>query len=64
MNSVTHWGRSPSPDGIRRHPLSGDVKQPTSETAGKARKGPLMISAPSRIRTCAHGSGENKNLGL
>ena len=30
----------------------------------KAKKGQLTISAPSRIRTCAHGSGGRFDLSL
>jgi hypothetical protein len=48
MNSGTHRGRRPSPDGIRRHPLSEDVKQPTSETADQGQERPAHDKRPQQ----------------
>jgi hypothetical protein len=48
VNSGTHRGRRPSPDGIRRHPLSEDVNQTTSETAGQGQERPAHDKRPQQ----------------
>jgi hypothetical protein len=48
MNSGTHRGRRPSPDGIRRHRLSEDVNQPTNETAGQGQERPAHEKRPQQ----------------
>jgi hypothetical protein len=56
LNSGTYWGQSPSLDGIRWHPASG-ARPPAFQQTSRSRLALIMVSAPSRIRTCAHGSG-------
>ena len=60
------WGaygaQNPSGDGIRRRDVSEASTGPSAKPQVKTRKGPLTMSAPSRIRTCAHGSGGRCSL--
>jgi hypothetical protein len=57
VNSGTHRGRNPSGDDIRRHDASENDIRVIYVSAGQRPFGAGNKSAPSRIRTCAHGSG-------
>jgi len=59
-----HGPQNSSDDGIRWHDVSEDVKEPVSVPAGHRPIGAAHDKRPSRIRTCAHGSGESANLSL
>jgi len=60
------WGaygeRNPSERGFRCHPLTEPVIGPVSIVPAQEAFRLVMRSAPSRIRTCAHGSGERDHI--
>jgi len=64
MNPGGAGGRKPSHSGGRWRAVTRRDNGHFSETAGQRREGPLTAGAPSRIRTCAHGSGECATLTL
>ena len=63
------WGRSAyvpgtaTNDRIHRHPAAHDQKGRPAITTGQRPPGLESEGAPSRIRTCAHGSGDHGPLG-
>jgi hypothetical protein len=60
------WGaygaQNPSQASIRQHSAPENDIRVICVTAGQGQESPLMRSAPSRIRTCAHGSGGRCSL--
>jgi hypothetical protein len=46
VNSGTHWGQSPSDDGIRRRAASNPDNRHFSETAGQSQERPRHTKAP------------------
>jgi hypothetical protein len=54
----------PTDGGILWHAVTKRDNGHFRETAGQGQESPAKRSAPSKIRTCAHGSGESKNLSL
>ena len=65
MTWAAYGPQKPSDDGIRWHDVSEDVKQPARVPAGQGHESPAHDKrAPSRIRTCAHGSGGRFDLSL
>jgi hypothetical protein len=64
VNSGTYWGRNPSGDGLRWHAASENDICVISVPQARGHLVLVMISAPSRIRTCARGSGEHCSAGL
>ncbi len=59
-----YGGRNLSEDGLRCRPLTERVIGHADIMPGQSAFCLVMGGAPSRIRTCAHGSGEYFNLGL
>ena len=49
---------------IRAETLDGITSIVSEITAGKKENRSHVLGSPSRIRTCAHGSGESANLSL
>jgi hypothetical protein len=56
--------QNPSDDGIRRRDASEAVNRAVGKPQVNPRLALIAMGAPSRIRTCAHGSGGRFDLSL